>query len=574
VHGEILLASAEAQDLAVHVPMRDGVRIAVDVYLPKAAPAKSPALLELTRYWRSRENTKGQPVDSLDGLDRAFLAHDYAVVKVDVRGTGASFGHRVTEYGPDEVQDGRDIVAWVAAQPWCDGNVGAYGTSYSGTTADLLTSSQHPALKAVVVGWSDFDVYTSPARPYGLFAESLIRQWSDIVHRLDQNEAGAWGASVRRVQGDNDGALLAAAVAEHATNVDVAAMVARATFRDQEPAGGGVSLLQCSALHWQPAIEASKVPMLVFASWLDSGTAAGALARLQQFRNPQHLVILASNHGGGVHASPFTVSGEPVPPVPSQQEQVQLRLDFFDQHLRRQDRGVASWPKVRYFNFGEEQMAATATWPPAGTANRTFWCDADHRLARSVPATGRDDYDVDFGVTTGRANRWATQMGTPVFHLDHREAMDARLLLYTGEPLAADLQVTGTPVLHLWCAADRDDGAFLAYLEDVDADGRSRYVTEGGLRGLHRKPAASGPVPAHSFAAGDAMPLVPGEVCELAFALQPISVRLPRGHRLRLALAGADRDSFARVPAAGAVHWRVERGGEHATRLELPVVAH
>ncbi|MEQ1895142.1 MAG: CocE/NonD family hydrolase, partial [Planctomycetota bacterium] len=167
---------AALQQHSVYVPVRDGTRIAVDVYLPDGhvAGARHPALLELTRYGRAREDARtGAPVPSIDALDRHFLAHDYAVVKIDVRGAGASFGSRTSEYGREEVRDGRDLVAWVVAQEWCDGNVGAYGTSYSGTTAELLAAAGHPAVKAVVIGWSDFDGYRSPIWPYGIYAESL-----------------------------------------------------------------------------------------------------------------------------------------------------------------------------------------------------------------------------------------------------------------------------------------------------------------------------------------------------------------------------------------------------------------
>ena len=155
---------------AHYVTVRDSVRLAVDVNLPPGREVGDahPALLELTRYGRSGEEAgTGQPIPSLGPLDRFFLDHGYVVVKVDARGSGASFGTRPVEYGPEEVRDGYDVVEWVVQQSWSDGTVGAYGTSYSGTTAELLAAVDHPAVKAVVPGWSDFDMYESPARPYG-----------------------------------------------------------------------------------------------------------------------------------------------------------------------------------------------------------------------------------------------------------------------------------------------------------------------------------------------------------------------------------------------------------------------
>ncbi|MFA4944816.1 MAG: CocE/NonD family hydrolase [Lentisphaeria bacterium] len=561
--------------MSVLVPMPDGVRLAVDVYLPAGHEdaARHPTLLLLTRYMRSRQGADGKPVKSLIPLDEFFIAHGYALVKVDLRGSGASFGHRDAEYGPAETQDGKAILDWVVSQPWCDGKVGAYGNSYTGTTAEFLAASRHPALKAVAFSCSDFDIYRTACWPYGLYCK-FIGAWSSFVRSLDLNKGKV---GVRPVTADADGKLLAAAIAEHESNINVNTWILGSRFRDQPAPGFKVSLAECGSLHWRKEIEASKVPMLVFASWLDGGTAIGALERLQYYSNPQKLVMMASTHGGKALASPFVVGSKSLPPVPAWDEQVQMRLDFFDQYLRGIDRGVASWPKVRYFHMGEEKMRATDQWPPAGTAMRPFYFGADHVLAPEPAAAGSDDYEVDFGVSTGRTNRWYAQTSSPVLNLDHREKMDERMLLYTSEPLEADLEVTGSAVVHLWCSTDRDDGAFLVYLEDVDADGQSRYVTEGGLRGLHRKvgtnPDHPQSTPFHSFAKNDAAPMKPGETCELAFELMPTSVKFARGHRLRIALAGADSDSFERVPAKGPAKWRVARGPEHPSRIELPVVA-
>lgn len=573
----LALALAALQEHSVYVPVRDGTRLAVDVYLPDShvPGARHPALLELTRYGRAREEAStGRPLASLDALDRHFLAHDYAVVKVDVRGAGASFGSRRSEYGREEVRDGRDLVAWVVAQDWCDGNVGAYGTSYSGTTAELLTAAGHPAVKAVVIGWSDFDSYRSPIWPYGIYAESLAREWSALVAGLDRNDVGQ-GVGVRRVHGDTDGALLSAALAEHAQNADVHSAARAAEFRDQRT--GSDTWAETSALHWKKEIEASKAAMLVFASWFDSGTAEGALLRFQHFSNPQSLVILASDHGGATQASPFTVSRSVVPAQPSYAEQMELRRLFFDRWLKGADNECARWPKIRYWNLGEEALRSCESWPPPGVERRKLFLAPEGRLSPEAPAAASEvRHAVDFSVTTGKANRWGTQMGRPVLALDQREEMDARMLVFDTEPLAEELQLVGTPVVTLRFAADVADCAVLAYLEVVDLDGRSRYLTEGGLRLVHRKldPAPELPdgLPQHSFESADALALVPGEPVELTFRLHPIAVRLEPGHTVRLALAGADAGTLERFPATGAVNWTLTLGGAVRAHLELPSV--
>ena len=563
-----------ARTFSVYVPAEDGTRLAVDVHLPPGFTEgeRVPALFELTRYWRASENPRtGERIPLNSRLDRALLEGGYALIKVDVRGTGASFGARHSEYGRQEVRDGLAIVEWVVEQPWCDGALGAYGTSYTGTTAELITAVRHPAIKAVIPGWSDFDLYESPARPYGLYAESLIDTWGQLVGWLDDNAVDRFGTQVCRVDADEDGAMRAAAVLEHAANVDVGAAARRFEFRDQVWNPGGDSLAHCSSSYWKEDIEASGVPMLVFASWYDAGTAGGALTRLRDYSNPQKLVILASNHGGASSASPF----ERAAPQPSGREQIEMRLDFLDHHLRGAKNGVDEWPTVQYFNLGEEALLDSDTWPPAGTVRRPFALADGGRLSVTevpvndgTPAAG-DVYSVDSGVSTGKTNRWSTQLGGPVGGLDRRGPMDDRMLTYTTEPLAKDLQVTGTPTVRLFVTSNRTDGAFLVYLEDVDETGRSRYITEGGLRALHRKRADDG---SRSFAESDALPLVPGETAELVFDLWPTSVLFRAGHRIRVAIAGADADSFARVPSDGEHEFTVWRDAARPSMLELPVV--
>lgn len=577
VSGLLLCLGATAQTTSHYVPMKDGTRIAVDVHRPAELPEDGlPALLEMTRYWRGAEDPEtGAPRRSLSSLDRYFQSGGYVIVKVDVRGSGASFGTRPVEYGPREVKDLFEVVAWVVEQPWCDGSIGAYGTSYTGTTAELLSASGHPAVKAVVPGWSDFETYTSPIRPYGLLASDFLGEWSRLVGAMDRNDAQVMGGHVRRVDADVDGSLRARAVEEHRRNPPVLETIRAAPFRDDRLAGSEHSYEAISPLHWKEAIERSKVPMLVLVSWMDAGTAEGAIQRFQHFSNPQHLVLMATSHGGFFNASPFRAEPGPRPTVP---EQFAMQRDFFDHHLKSAHNGVSEWPKVRYYNLGEEAFKETDVWPPAGTKRRTWYFGNAGRLEReaALEEAGSDRYRVDFGVSTGGGNRWMTQMGRPIFGLEDRTDVDSRMLTYTSPPLEADLQITGTPRVTLHITSDHEDGAFLVYLEVVDLDGRSRYVTEGGLRAIHRKLSAH-PVfetehPYHSFKRADALPLEPGEPAELTFTLWPISVQVKKGQRLRVAIAGADASSFDRIPEEGDPTLEIWRAKSRPSHIDLPIV--
>jgi len=182
---------------------------------------------------------------------------------------------------------------------------------------------------------------------------------------------------------------------------------------------------------------------------------------------------------------------------------------------------------------------------------------------------------VDFEATTGLTNRWHTQMAKPLAYPDRARA-DQRLITYTSAPLTADLEITGSPVISLYVASSETDGAFFAYLEAVDPQGVVRYLSEGQLRGIHRQPTDEPApywtdVPRHTFRRADSAPLPRGETVELCFGLLPVSALLRRGERLRVALAGADKDTFARVPAQGTPVWDVLCSAQ-GSRIVLPTI--
>jgi putative CocE/NonD family hydrolase len=135
-------------------------------------------------------------------------------------------------------------------------------------------------------------------------------------------------------------------------------------------------------------------------------------------------------------------------------------------------------------------------------------------------------------------------------------------------------------VITLEVASTHKDGNFIVYLEDVSPDGRVTYVTEGQLRALHRKLSNETPpyrttYPYRTFARKDALPLVPGRLATLTFQLQATSVLFTAGHRVRIALAGADKGTFLRIPSAdqGDVTLHVARGGSSSSFIDLPVVS-
>lgn len=229
--------------------------------------------------------------------------------------------------------------------------------------------------------------------------------------------------------------------------------------------------------------------------------------------------------------------------------------------------------------MGEGQWHTTKTWPPAGLSTDNLYFGAHNTLGAAAPsaASASDSYTVDFTASTGNQSIWATGFGGGDVVYPDRASEDRKLLVYTSAPLETDLEITGTPVLTLEMSSTTSDGALHTYLEDVSPDGRVTYVDEGILRMIDRKEVDPKSLPyvplgpPHSFLRRDAEPLTPGEPARIRIGLYPTSVLLHKGHRIRLALAGADAAVFQRYPADGTPIWTMYREGHRASFIELPV---
>jgi predicted acyl esterase len=577
--------------------MRDGVRIALDVILPQGLPegTRVPTILTMTRYWRSWEGAEP------DARQRFFVSHGYAVVEGDSRGTGASFGVWPHHRSRDETLDFGEVMDWIVAQPWSDGTVGGWGNSYTANTNDWFAERNHPAFKAGISRFPDYDPYTDLYFPGGVPNAYMGSNWGRSVKELDLNtpeDHGGGPVGVKPVNEDLDGALLAAAVEARRHMPSVYESLRDLVFKDEAmPLWDGVSMDWWGIHSHAEAVQRSGSAIYSWASWTDAGTAQGVLHRFMTLSNPQRAVIAAWSHGARQDTDPFHPADHPL--TPPAEEQLLEDLCFYEAYLgtngnsgleddshgdeapgsRVDPEGAQETPKeLVYRTMGEDSWKRTTVWPLPGTVMTPWYFREDGGLSLEAPAApGSDEYRVDFTHTTGTRNRWATNNGAgDVVYPDRAEA-DARLLTYTSPPLEEDLEVTGHPVLTLHMTSTHEDGAVFAYLEDVAPDGRVRYIGEGQLRLLHRKvseevPPFVTPGPYHSYKEADAQPMVPGEMAEVTFSLLPTSVLFRRGHRIRIALGGADADTFARIPAEGEPVWTVERSPARASRIVLPVI--
>jgi putative CocE/NonD family hydrolase len=580
-----------------YVTVRDGTRLAVDVVWTTGAnkgELRRPAILMLTRYWRAFRS-QDQPIDpSTYATIAYFTAAGYAVVIADMRGTGASFGSRDTEFSDAEVDDYGDLIDWIAKERWSNGRVATLGTSYLGNSAELATIPARPALRAVVPRFSDFSEYRDAVRPGGILNAVIAKAWVAITSALDRNEGcpafapGAacdprapWYLGVKPVDVDADGYLLTQAVAEHTGNADLASIVDHLTYSD-DPFGRSSSpsvTLDSVSPSWRwRRIDDAHVPAFHWASWFDGGTAAGVLTRFINYRTPINVMIGAWNHGGTSEANPYVVHPTPASPSPSVQQQFDYIRAFLDPIMKVRD--IAQTPTkgvIRYMTIGVNQWRTTTVWPPAGIEMHRWYLASGNTLASTEPDQigGSDAYRVDFAATTGLHNRWHTQLGTYVEYPDRRDA-DRRLMTYTSPPVRDDTEITGSAVASISLKSTSPDGAVFAYLEDVSPKGRVTYLAEGQIRLLFRGPPSDGPGyhsvgPAHTFARAEVLPVKPDEVTVFAFTLNPTSVVVRRGHRIRLAIAGADADTFERLPASGETPvYTLMRGRSHSSYIEIP----
>lgn len=566
---------------ATYVQMHDGTRLAVEILLPKtaAAGARVPTYLDATRYWRSLINAIDQ------SHEKGWLAQGFAVVIADVRGTGASFGRWYIPYAPQEAKDIGGIADWIAQQRWSNGNVVMGGISYDGTTALMGPAYGAPAIKAIAPEFADFDMYTDLLWPGGVSAEVLTTKWGDLVHLLDlgtfpfPRSPGAPNISgPGPVDGPQGARWMAQAIRDHRKDANFARAANDIAYKDQRLAEfDRLSIGDGGVYNLQAKIMRSGVPIFGWGSWLDSGIAQGLLNRFMTWSNPQITIIGPWTHGAGANADVFNPKG---PLDPSAEARDKMVFCF----LNHYSRGTSSDPissherLLFYFTMGEEKWHMAFSWPLPGTQQRKLYLDVNHSLSSGRPGTpGQDVYPVDFSASTGPDNRWTTQATAPRIRYGNRASEDRKLLTYTGAPLPEDMDITGQPLITLRAAANRSDASFFVYLEDVAPDGKVTYLTEGELRALDRKISTERPsyrttYPWRSFNGKDAEPLSPGKFVSLVFPLQATSVLLRAGHRVRVAIAGADKGNFLRIPAKGSVTLSIFLGGANPSFIELPVV--
>jgi putative CocE/NonD family hydrolase len=589
------ITSPEVDRTSQYVEVGEDGRLAADLYLPRTRNDQVPTVVSFSPYIRGLDfRVPGiEPLLQRIGMadkpwGKAFARLGYAYLHVEIRGSGASFGRRLSMFYEQVMEDGCDVLDWIVDQPWSDGTVGATGISALGLTSLHLAAAKHPALKAIAPRFTTFDIYNA-VHPGALLQHRFTEDMTEVMRGLDQNRpyagypkpalrllARALFRGVRGVDGDRGGQQLAAAVRDHAENEEFALDVAAVRARDEQlPNSGRPATLETqSPFTLMADLRASGIPIYAYGGWLDGAFQREMIHLFHNVRNDGSRLVLGPwPHGGKFDTSPVVEKKRA-----SSFDQAGELVRFFDLHLRGIDRGVRDEAPVHYFTMGEERWKDAPTWPPPGATTGALHLGGSNRLSpEGVGVSGVDIYAVDTAATTGEWSRYGKHLsgGNGAVTYPDRRAADARLLCYTSPPLRAAVEVTGHPIARLALACDTEDAALIVYLEDVDPSGRPLVVTDGGLRLSNRKIDADTPYDYlgvfHAGRSGDFTPVVPGEVMEVTLDLLPTSWRFETGHRIRVAIAGADADNFTPVPADGraptfTLHW----GGATGSRIELP----
>jgi len=558
----------------VMVPLRDGVKLATDIYLPQGVTDKLPTILERTPY--------GKPRDA--NTARSFAARGYAVVIQDTRGRYKSEG--VWHMLSDDGRDGADTCEWIGKQPWSNGKIGMIGTSYVGGTQHAAALEKAPHLTTVIPA----DAVSNPGyqsmRNAGAFE---LRFWNWIMTR-----AGDGGRQAR------DDPAVKSALTEMAAN--------RKHYLLNLPVRKGATPLKLAPEYEDWLVEAMKhgandefwaatnildhtdrykdIPVFLVGGWYDSwagNTSANFQALSKAIKGPVYLTMgpwIHGQHGSSAHGQ-VTFGDEAAIRDP-----LAWRLEWYDRWLKGIDNSVGKSGQfatpVRIFVMGTGDGRKTKDgrlnhggswrdeheWPLARTKYTKYYLQRGGGLSTELPppVSSFTSYDFDpanpvptigGNISSGDGimlqGAWDQRGGEHIWNGKTPIPLSARrdVLVFQTEPLAEDLEVTGEIEVKLWASSDSPDTDFTAKLIDVYPSspdfpgGFDLNLEDGIVRARFRESLRK------------AVLMEPGKVYEFTIKLYPTSNVFKKGHRIRVDISSSNFPRFDVNPNTG------EPLGEH-----------
>jgi len=568
------LESIAVIDRKVMVPMRDGKRMAADIYRPKDTSKKYPTVFSRTPYnfnfWDVRNGVPRDMSTELDAVKRG-----YAYVQMNERGHFFSEGN-YDILGPP-LSDGDDAISWIAKQQWSNGKVGLIGCSSTAEWQLAVAAQGNPALGAIIpqgfgagvgrvapyfeqgnwyrggavqmlfIAWINGEQnQVRPTFPANTSQEDLIRA-SKSFDLAQQQPPVDWSQALR-----------------HLPEMDILKAVdgPKGIFADNMPVATGGAMIKRAPndaawfkgglFHDNMNIN---VPGFWFMSWYDVSVGPNLAAynfvrnhAKGEIANQQYAVIAPTLHCGYKRATENTVVGE------RSMGDARLNYDeltwgWFDRFLKGENNGMLEkTPRVRYFTMGINKWQASDTWPPKGAQPVTFFLSSngkanslngDGGLLAAAPAADapdKFDYDPMNPVPSYGGNVCCTGNAVQGGAWDQRKMEERRdILVYSTEPLKEGIELSGPIEVTLYVSSDVKDTDFTVKLIDVYPDGHAYNLDETIQRLRYRN--------------GYDKPLAwmkPGEVYKFSFSPMNTSNFFEAGHRVRVEISSSNFPRFDR----------------------------
>ncbi len=485
----------------VEIPMPDGTRLAARIWMPESAATQPvPAILEYIPY---RKNDKTLERDHA----RApwLAAQNYAYVRVDLRGTGESEGLMEDEYTEIELQDGCDVIAWIADQTWCDGGVGIVGISWGGFNGLQIAAMRPPALKAVVTICSTDDRYADDVHYMGgtLLGEHL--SWASVMFGIntlppDPAHVGDRWRAMWEERLDGSGLWLENWL-RHQT-------------RDDFWKHGSV----CENF---ADIE---VPVYAVSGWAD-GYCSAVFRLVENLKGPVKGIV-----GPWSHKYPHL--GEPGPAIHWLAEEIR----WWDQWLKGSETGIMDEPPLRlylqdhaeprsFYQHREGRWITEPAWPSPNVRRAAFTLGSGGRLGVPGDVPDGDSVSIRSPLWVGsQGGKWCSYAKVGDQPGDQRRD-DAGSMVFDTAPLEADLDIAGDAWLTLEVQVDRPVAQVAARLVDVAPNGSATRVSYGLLNLTHRD--------SHEHPT----PLEPGRSYTVKVPFKHVAQTFRAGHRIRLSIS-------------------------------------
>lgn len=586
----------------IMVPMRDGVRLATDVYLPgkgdAAAEGKFPTILTRTPYNK----------DGSAGPGRYFAARGYAFVAQDTRGRFGSEG--VWHWMTDDGRDGCDCAEWIARQPWSDGKIGTLGTSYVGGTQHAMALDNAPGLATVIPVDAVSNMGRQGMRNAGAFE---LRFWNWIMLNA--------GRGSRAAQDPATGSALAEMATNRLEYLRLLPLRQGATPLRLAPEfeewligamghGADDGFWAQNNILAQPA-RYKDIPVYLVGGWYDSwggNTTANFMALNKAIKGPVFLIMGPWIHGEQDKSQHGQVAFGKEAAIP---DALAWRLEWYDHWLKGIDNAVGRAApfarRVRIFVMGTGDGRRTETgllnhggswrdedeWPLARTRPTPFYLRPGGDLSTARPDAGSDSTSFQFdprdpvptlggNISSGdgimQQGAWDQRGGPAFWNWPKPIPLSARndILVFRTEPLEKDLEVTGEIEVRLWAASSAPDTDFTAKLIDVYPaspdfpGGFDLNIGDGIARARFRE------------CPSEERPMEPGRAHEFTIRLYPTSNVFKRGHRIRVDISSSNFPRFDVNPNTGEPlnnHRRtaiatntVLHDADHPSRIILPVI--